>query len=705
MEPTGLGGIVSVGQKIIYRFPALRCRVMFFLYFQLCFFSLQRLTCRWRPRRDVIGFCALALFVGGAPIQAAALTGNRTQYIVDGLALGEPVQPKSSVYREYQCRPSEQFASFVWCQRRKTETGKFGDFTSINSLLHSPGGATAYVSRYIDPAFFGFGDVEQEIERLSQRFGSAPHILELPKRSAIPRGTIAYWGDVMLEPLDKRSLAQLAAGQSVRKGMLFDFLGDFGRSAREGFPIFHLGGGAGYVWGARFDEAGRGSLRMTAVDATQFTAPSLVAHTGDFRFSMEQCGKSTEPAVKVDHCSVVISQSSDRRILERAFNRRGLAYMGLNRFAEAANDFTVVIRLNPRIAGYYDNRQNAYRAMGRLQEALNDANKAIRLAPTYSFVYVGQGNVFADMGRYGLAIEDYTKAISLNSRNAGLFVGRGKIFAKAEQLNDAVADFTHALDMDMNMTIALRERGLAHKLLGNFDAARADLNLFLRRQPEDREIVLALQELAPEPDTGRSVGPSNTLKPSPQPKIDFWSGTGFFVSNEGHILTNNHVIEDCTAISVFVDKAERVKARAVARDTTNDLALLSTGLKPLNVAAPRSGSRVGEFVAAFGYPHADLLAKSGNFTQGNVTALAGLGDDSRYLQISTPVQSGNSGGPLLDQNGNLVGMVTSKLNALKIMQASGDLPQNVNFALKASIITSFLDTDGIKYTPGSRRWL
>ena len=104
---------------------------------------------------------------------------------------------------------------------------------------------------------------------------------------------------------------------------------------------------------------------------------------------------------------------------------------------------------------------------------------------------------------------------------------------------------------------------------------------------------------------------------------------------------------------------------------------------------------------AFGYPHADILASSGNFTQGNVTALAGMGDDLRYLQISTPGQAGNSGGPLLDQSGNLVGIVTSKLNALKMAQASGDLPQNVNFALKASIVASFLDINGIKYTPGS----
>jgi hypothetical protein len=68
---------------------------------------------------------------------------------------------------------------------------------------------------------------------------------------------------------------------SVTKGILFDFLGNFGDSARKGFPIFQLGGAAGYVWGARFDENGKGALRMTAIDASQFTAPSSVARGGE----------------------------------------------------------------------------------------------------------------------------------------------------------------------------------------------------------------------------------------------------------------------------------------------------------------------------------------------------------------------------------------------------------------------------------------
>jgi S1-C subfamily serine protease len=107
----------------------------------------------------------------------------------------------------------------------------------------------------------------------------------------------------------------------------------------------------------------------------------------------------------------------------------------------------------------------------------------------------------------------------------------------------------------------------------------------------------------------------------------------------------------------------------------------------------RASIRVGEPVAAFGFPLSSMLASSGNFTLGDVTALAGIGDDTRYLQISAPVQPGSSGGPLLDERGNLVGVVTSKLNALKTAALTGDFPQNVNFAIKASALTAFLGSN------------
>lgn len=107
--------------------------------------------------------------------------------------------------------------------------------------------------------------------------------------------------------------------------------------------------------------------------------------------------------------------------------------------------------------------------------------------------------------------------------------------------------------------------------------------------------------------------------------------------------------------------------------------------------------RAGDTIVVLGYPLAGLLATTANLTVGNISALAGLGDDSRYLQISAPVQPGNSGGPLLDGSGHLVGIVTAKLDAALVARFTGDIPQNVNFALKAEVARTFLDSKGIAY--------
>jgi S1-C subfamily serine protease len=152
---------------------------------------------------------------------------------------------------------------------------------------------------------------------------------------------------------------------------------------------------------------------------------------------------------------------------------------------------------------------------------------------------------------------------------------------------------------------------------------------------------------------------------------------------------------------VTTDKSEPALGRVVAQDAANDLAVVKTDLKPGKVGAFKISTRLGEPIAIFGYPLAEVLASSGNFTLGNVTALAGMRDDSRYVQVSAPVQVGNSGGPLLDHNGNYVGVVTAKLNAMKVAAAVGDLPQNVNFAIKGSVAANFLDTNRIPFETGS----
>jgi S1-C subfamily serine protease len=179
------------------------------------------------------------------------------------------------------------------------------------------------------------------------------------------------------------------------------------------------------------------------------------------------------------------------------------------------------------------------------------------------------------------------------------------------------------------------------------------------------------------------------------------SGSGFFVSASGQVLTNAHVVANCKEVTVSEEKGDRVPARVMARDEKNDLALLDTGLEPPMVAKLRRSPRLGENIYAFGYPLAGLLSSSGNFTSGGITAVSGIGDDTRILQISAPVQPGSSGGPLLDQAGNVVGIVVSKLNVLEAASVLQDLPQNVNFAVKSDVALTFMKAHEVPLSEGT----
>ena len=177
------------------------------------------------------------------------------------------------------------------------------------------------------------------------------------------------------------------------------------------------------------------------------------------------------------------------------------------------------------------------------------------------------------------------------------------------------------------------------------------------------------------------------------------SGSGVVINAKGEILTNAHVVEGCQKITVKAASGNPGTAELVARDERNDLAVIRLTWPAGSVAVFREDApiRAGDAIVALGYPLSGVLATTANVSVGNVSALAGLADNSRYLQISAPVQPGNSGGPLLDASGHLVGVVTAKLDAMRVARVTGDIPQNVNFALKAEVARTFLDSKGIAY--------
>lgn len=195
---------------------------------------------------------------------------------------------------------------------------------------------------------------------------------------------------------------------------------------------------------------------------------------------------------------------------------------------------------------------------------------------------------------------------------------------------------------------------------------------------------------------------SRPLQPSPPGQAGtakaMTTGTLFFVDGDGLGLTNAHVAKDCQSLKAALPGGE-VLAHLVTADAANDLALVRVDGRHGPFARLRTAppARQGEDVVVYGFPLAGALSTQGNLTTGVVSALSGLKDDSRYLQITAPVQPGDSGGPLLDRSGRLVGVVVSKLNAMAVASRTGDVPQNVNFAIKSQVAAGFLDSTGVAY--------
>ena len=170
------------------------------------------------------------------------------------------------------------------------------------------------------------------------------------------------------------------------------------------------------------------------------------------------------------------------------------------------------------------------------------------------------------------------------------------------------------------------------------------------------------------------------------------SGTGFFISEDGYLITNDHVVQNGLQVRL-VTEAGLISARVVKVDVANDLALLKAEGKfaPLPVVSSRA-MKMGSTIATIGFPNIGLQGFAPKLAKGEIAALSGAQDDPRYFQISVPVQPGNSGGALVDERGNVVGVVAAKLNVAAAVATSGALPENVNYAVKSSLLLSFLES-------------
>lgn len=178
-------------------------------------------------------------------------------------------------------------------------------------------------------------------------------------------------------------------------------------------------------------------------------------------------------------------------------------------------------------------------------------------------------------------------------------------------------------------------------------------------------------------------------------------GTAFFVSAEGHAVTNHHVTEGCVKVStringVFIDAA------VVANDPLNDLALLKFPTKPDHVFTLSDDSPYPlQEIVVVGFPFGEQVSSTVKFTRGIVSSVAGIANNFSQIQVDAAMQPGNSGGPILDEYGNVVAVSVSKLSLKKTIQDYGVVPENINFGIKASLVKNLLDGNTVQTPVGN----
>jgi S1-C subfamily serine protease len=269
-------------------------------------------------------------------------------------------------------------------------------------------------------------------------------------------------------------------------------------------------------------------------------------------------------------------------------------------------------------------------------------------------------------GKFDEAIPVLGRCVTVKPDAAYCYADLGAALEGLGRLGDARKAFEHAIS------------------IGGYDQVNASAVGFAQRE---------LAAISKFEASLKSETPGASEAPPPTDSKKF--GTGFVVSNEGHILTNNHVVAGCKTLATRDGKPLQV----LSRNASSDLALIQADFAPSAVAVFRTGPapKLGDSVVAFGFPLPGLLSSDGNVSAGILSATSGVQNDVRFIQISAPVQPGNSGGPLFDSSGHVIGVVVAKLDAVKVAQLTGDVPQNVNFAVHWAEVRAFLDDAGVPY--------
>jgi len=198
----------------------------------------------------------------------------------------------------------------------------------------------------------------------------------------------------------------------------------------------------------------------------------------------------------------------------------------------------------------------------------------------------------------------------------------------------------------------------------------------------------------PLPKTVSQVPATTDSPQNTSPKLI--NGTGFLFSDTDYVITNHHLIKNAGSIIAKFTNGESIQAMVVTKDSKNDIAILKLQSSPNMSAAPiklgnSSEATMGQRIFTIGYPASNIMGEKPKYSEGVINAMTGIKDDPTFFQISVPIQPGNSGGPLFNDKGEVIGITTSTMSPLAI-NAIGAIPQNVNYAIKSSFVKNILST-------------
>lgn len=173
------------------------------------------------------------------------------------------------------------------------------------------------------------------------------------------------------------------------------------------------------------------------------------------------------------------------------------------------------------------------------------------------------------------------------------------------------------------------------------------------------------------------------------------SGSGFAVSNDGFIVTNHHVIDSCQEVYIH-HEGQKYPATTVTYDPNNDLALLKADFAPAEVLPlADTPPELLQDIYVAGYPFGMGISSTVKVTKGIISSLTGVGNNFSEVQIDAALQSGNSGGPIVDEAGNVIGVAVAKLDVRYALDNFGAIPENTNFGIKSSVVRSILDSNTV----------